>query len=48
MSTSVYLAAKVNEFDKVRIRDIINVVLYTKKELLYVKELILKKETERN
>jgi len=40
IATSFYLASKINEFDKIRIRDIINVCYYQLNENEYVENAI--------
>lgn len=40
ISSCIYLAAKVNEYEQVRIRDIVNVVKFSQNELNLIKDLI--------
>lgn len=37
--TCIYLSAKVNEYEQARLRDIVNVVMFTQNEMAYIESL---------
>jgi hypothetical protein len=48
LTASLYLASKINEFDKIRIRDFLNVTLYSFNEHKFIQDVLKDKNLERS